>query len=81
MGGSCALLDRDVCLPLLPPIYDLQFSTYTHVPGSGSIHILHIVVLDYGELLAYWFILHGAAAEGSCGMLDRDVYPYFHLYL
>jgi hypothetical protein len=28
------------------------------VPGSVSIHSLRTVVLDYGELLAYWFILH-----------------------
>jgi hypothetical protein len=39
-------------------IYDLHYSTYTLVPGSVSIHILRTVVLDYGELLAYWFILH-----------------------
>ena len=39
-------------------IYVLHYSTYTCVPGSVSIHILHTVVLDYGELLAYWFILH-----------------------
>ncbi len=39
-------------------IYDQHYSTYTHVPGSVSIHILCTVVLDYGELLAYWFILH-----------------------
>ncbi len=39
-------------------IYDLHYSTYTRVPGSVSIHILRTVVLDYGELLAYWFILH-----------------------
>ncbi len=39
-------------------IYDLHYSTYTRVPGSVSIHILCTVVLDYGELLAYWFILH-----------------------
>jgi hypothetical protein len=38
-------------------IYDLHYSTYTRVPGSVSIHILRTVVLDYGELLAYWFIL------------------------
>jgi hypothetical protein len=40
------------------PIYDLHYSTYTCVPGSVSIHILCTLVLDYGELLAYWFILH-----------------------
>jgi hypothetical protein len=39
-------------------IYDLHYSTYTRVPESVSIHILRTVVLDYGELLAYWFILH-----------------------
>ncbi len=38
-------------------IYDLHYSTYTSAPGSVSIHILCTVVLDYGELLAYWFIL------------------------
>jgi hypothetical protein len=38
-------------------IYDLHYSTYTHVTGSVSIHILRTVVLDYGELLAYWFTL------------------------
>ncbi len=38
-------------------IYVLHYSTYTRVPGSVSIHILRTVVLDYGELLAYWFIL------------------------
>ncbi len=38
-------------------IYDLHYSTYTRVPGSVSIHILRTVVLDYGELLAYWFTL------------------------
>jgi hypothetical protein len=38
-------------------IYDLHYPTYTRVPGSVSIHILRIVVLYYGELLAYWFIL------------------------
>jgi hypothetical protein len=38
--------------------YDLHYySTYTHVPGCVSIYILRTVVLDYGELLAYWFIL------------------------
>jgi hypothetical protein len=39
-------------------IYDLHYSTYTRVPGSVSVHILRTIVLDYGELLAYWFILH-----------------------
>ncbi len=39
-------------------IYDLYYSTYTCVTGSVSIHILRTVVLDYGELLAYWFTLH-----------------------
>jgi hypothetical protein len=39
-------------------IYDLHYSTCTHVPGSVSIHILHTVAPCYGELLAYWFILH-----------------------
>jgi hypothetical protein len=39
-------------------IYDLYYSTYTRVRGSVSIHILRIVVLDYGELLAYWLFLH-----------------------
>ncbi len=29
--------------------------------GFVSIHILRTVVLDYGELLAYWFILHGCS--------------------
>jgi hypothetical protein len=33
----------------------------TKVPNTQhvSIHILCTIVLDYGELLAYWFILHG----------------------
>ncbi len=39
-------------------IYDLHYSTYIRVLGSVSIHILRTVVLDYGELLAYWFSLH-----------------------
>ncbi len=39
-------------------IYDLHYSTYIHVPESISIYILRTVVLDYGELLAYWFISH-----------------------
>ncbi len=38
-------------------IYDLYYSTYTRVPGIVSIHILRILVLDYGELLAYWLFL------------------------
>jgi hypothetical protein len=38
--------------------YDLHYSTHTRVPGSVSIHILRTLVLEYGELLAYWFILH-----------------------
>ncbi len=38
-------------------IYDLHYSTHTRVPGSVRIHILRTVVLDYGELLAFWFIL------------------------
>ncbi len=46
-------------------IYDLHYSTYTHVPGSVSIHILRTVVLDYGELLAYWFILHTATPTSA----------------
>ncbi len=38
-----------------------------------SIHSLRTVVLDYGELLAYWFTLHG------CSMLDRGSRPVlFH---
>jgi hypothetical protein len=38
-----------------------------------SIHILRTIVLDYGELLAYWFILHG------CSTLDRGSRPVsFH---
>jgi hypothetical protein len=52
-------------------IYDLHYSTYTRVPGSVSIHILRTVVLDYGELLAYWFILHRGNdcgnSDGRCG--------------
>jgi hypothetical protein len=36
-------------------IYDLHYSTYMCVQGV-SIHILLTVVLDYGELLTYWFI-------------------------
>ncbi len=43
-------------------IYVLHYSTYTCVPGSVNIHILRTVVLDYGELLAYWFTLHGYSA-------------------
>jgi hypothetical protein len=39
-------------------IYDQHYSTYTRVPGSVSIHILRTLVLDYRELLAYWFILY-----------------------
>jgi hypothetical protein len=39
-------------------IYGLHYSTYTRVPGSVSIHILRTIVVDYRELLAYWFILH-----------------------
>jgi hypothetical protein len=46
-------------------IYDLHYSTYTRVPGSVSIHILHTVVLDYGELLAYWFISQAAATTAT----------------
>jgi hypothetical protein len=42
--------------------YDLHYSTYTHAPGSVSIHILRTVVLDYGELLAYWFIFPSLVA-------------------
>ncbi len=34
------------------------------MPGSDSIHILLTIVLDYGELLAYWFILQ-LDVEGS----------------
>ena len=45
-------------------IYDLHYSTYTCVPGSVSIHILRTIVLDYGELLAYWFILQLSWREG-----------------
>jgi hypothetical protein len=44
-------------------IYDLHYSTYTRVPGSVSIHILRTVVLDYGELLAYWFILQSGESK------------------
>ena len=44
-------------------IYVLHYSTYTRVPGSVSIHILCTIVLDYGELLAYWFILHGCSTD------------------
>ncbi len=44
-------------------ICDLHYSTYTHVPGSVRIHILHTVVLDYGELLAYWLFLHGTQLQ------------------
>ncbi len=50
------MLDRVVTLTSTR-IYDLHYSTYTHVPGSVSIHIFCTIVLDYGELLAYWFIL------------------------
>jgi hypothetical protein len=39
-------------------IYDIHYSTFTRVPGSVSIHSLRTVVLNYGELLAYWFTLH-----------------------
>ncbi len=46
-------------------IYDLHYSTYTRVTGSVSIHSLCTVVLDYGELLAYWFTLHRAAAVAT----------------
>jgi hypothetical protein len=50
-------------------IYDL-YSTYTRVPGSVSIHTLHYVVLDNGELLAYWFILQiKAIAQAAGGLL------------
>jgi hypothetical protein len=38
-------------------IYVLHYSTCTRVPGSVSIHSLRTVVLDYWELLAYWFTL------------------------
>jgi hypothetical protein len=47
-------------------IYVIHYSTYTRVPGSVSIHSLHIVVLDYGELLAYWFTLHGPIWAAYC---------------
>ena len=35
-------------------IYDLHYSTYTHVPGSVSIHILRTIVLDYQD---FWLML------------------------
>ncbi len=41
--------------------------------NNVSIHILRSVAPDYGELLAYWFILHGYS------MLDRGSRPVsFH---
>ncbi len=46
-------------------VYDIYYSTYTRVPGSVSIHILHTVVLDYGELLAYWFILQSMVGQSD----------------
>jgi hypothetical protein len=58
-------------------IYDLHYSTYTPVPGSVSIHILHTIVLDYGELLALLVIPtgwqptrhpRGQHREGPCPM-------------
>jgi hypothetical protein len=44
--------------PYFHRIYVIHYSTYTRVLGSVSIHSLRTVVLDYGELLAYWFTLH-----------------------
>jgi hypothetical protein len=44
-------------------IYDLHYFTYTRVPGSVSIHILHTIVLDYREFLAYWFILQASILQ------------------
>jgi hypothetical protein len=52
-------------------IYDLHYSTYTRVPGSVSIHILRTIVLDYGELLAYCFIVHNAIACVQLGRRER----------
>jgi hypothetical protein len=52
-------------------IYVLHYSTYTHVPGSVSIHSLRTVVLDYGELLAYWFTLHDVTLLGVPWYLYR----------
>ncbi len=58
-------------------IYNLHFSTYTRVPGSVSIHILRTVVLDYGELLAYWFILHlGGQLEDLDQTIPQRHYPW-----
>ncbi len=37
-----------------------------------SIHILRTVVLDYGELLAYWFILHGCSTRFGVQYLSRS---------
>ncbi len=52
-------------------IYDLHYSTCTRVPGSVSIHILRTVVLDYGELLAYWFILQAMVVMVDVGRWRR----------
>jgi hypothetical protein len=67
-------------------IYDLHYSTYTRVPGSVSIHILRTVVLDYGELLAYWFILQRfitiiAAPPEHLRALDRLIAGEKHIRL
>ena len=53
-------------------IYDLHYSTYTRVPGSVSIHSLRTVVLDYGELLAYWFTLQVINSNDSNYGEDND---------
>ncbi len=46
-------------------IYVIHYSTYTRVPGSVRIHSLRTVVLDYGELLAYWFTLQQGVPMGG----------------
>ncbi len=59
--------------PLPRSLHGTPFDRLIQKPLHVSIHILHTVVLDYGELLAYWFILHG------CSTLDRGSRPVlFH---